>query len=166
MRYVVLENPNWGPFTFDFDADIEKIRAADRGSLDAMDPDISAFVARGGKLLLYHGTTDGLIPYRNTLNYYQSVEAELGSKVTRDHVRLFLTPGLDHCRGGEGAFDIDYIGALERWVESGEAPNSMLARRPPGGTQFTRLVCAYPQVPRRNGAGDNTDAANWACMAR
>jgi feruloyl esterase len=131
-----------------------------------MNPDISAFAARGGKLLLYHGTTDGLVPYLNTVNYYQSVEAKLGSRVTRDHARLFLVPGMDHCRGGEGAFAIDYIGTLERWVEAGEAPDRMLARRPPGGTQFTRLVCAYPQVPRYKGAGGNTDAANWECVAK
>jgi feruloyl esterase len=166
MRYAVLEKPDWDPFTFDFDADVEKIRAADGGTADAMNPDISAFAARGGKLLLYHGTTDGLVPYLNTVNYYQSVEAKLGSKVTRDHARLFLVPGMDHCRGGEGAFAIDYIGTLERWVEAGEAPDRMLARRPPGGTQFTRLVCAYPQVPRYKGAGGNTDAANWECVAK
>ena len=65
-----------------------------------------------------------------------------------------------------GAFDIDYIGALERWVESGEAPTRMLARRPPGGTQFTRPVCAYPQVPTYKGVGDNTDAANWECVTK
>jgi len=165
MRYRVVENPDWDPFTFDFDADIEKIRAADGGA-DAMDPDISAFAARGGKLLLYQGTTDGLVPYPNTVNYYQSLEAKLGSEATREHARLFLVPGLDHCRGGEGAFDIDYIGALERWVEAGDAPASMLARRPPGGTQFTRPVCPYPQIPRYKGAGDNTDAANWECVAQ
>ena len=166
MRYAVLENPDWDPFTFDFDADIERIKAADGGSADAMNPDISAFAARGGKLLLYHGTTDGLTPYVNTVNYYRSLQAKAGPEATRDHARLFLVPGLDHCRGGEGAFDIDYIGTLERWVESGEAPTRMLARRPPGGTQFTRPVCAYPQVPTYKGAGDDTDAANWECVTK
>jgi feruloyl esterase len=165
MRYAVLENPRWDPFSFDFDADIEKIRIADGGRSDAMGADVSAFTARGGKLLLYHGTTDALVPYLNTVNFYRSVEAKLGT-TTRQQARLFLVPGMDHCRGGEGATDVDYIGALERWVESGEEPDMMLARRPRGGAQFTRPVCAYPEVPRYKGAGADTDAANWECAAK
>jgi feruloyl esterase len=166
MRYAVLENPAWDPFSFDFDSDIDKIRAADGGRSTAMEPDISAFVARGGKLLLYHGTTDGLVPYQNTVDYYRDVEEKLGAGVARDHARLFLVPGMDHCRGGDGAQDVDYIGALEQWVERGTAPDRLLARRPTGATQFTRPVCPYPTVPLYRGDGDQSDAANWQCVAR
>jgi feruloyl esterase len=166
MRYAVLENPTWDPFSFDFDSDIDKIRTADDGRSTAMDSDISAFVARGGKLLLYHGTTDGLVPYQNSVDYHRGVEEKIGAEVARDHARLFLVPGMDHCRGGDGAQDVDYIGALEQWVEQGVAPDRLLARRPPGPTQFTRPVCSYPSVPLYKGEGDPADAANWQCAAR
>jgi feruloyl esterase len=166
MRYAVLEDPNWDPFSFDFNSDIERIRVADDGRSAAMDPDISAFVARGGKLLLYHGTTDGLAPFQNTVGYYRSVEDKLGEELVREHMRLFLVPGMDHCRGGDGAQDIDYIGALEQWVEQGVVPDRLLARRPPAAAQFTRPVCAHPSVPLYKGDGDAADAANWLCVAR
>jgi len=166
MRYAVLEDPAWDPFSFDYDADIEKIRLADGGRSTALDADISKFVARGGKLLLYHGTTDGLAPHQNTVDYYREIEKHLGPEAARQHARLFLVPGMDHCRGGDGAYDVDYITALERWVEEDVTPDRLLARRPPGGTQFTRPVCAYPRVPLHRGGGDQADAANWECVAR
>jgi feruloyl esterase len=166
MRYAVLEDPTWDPFSFDYDRDIEKIRVADAGRSTALDADISNFVERGGKLLLYHGTTDGLAPHQNTVDYYREIEKRLGLEATPQHVRLFLVPGMDHCRGGDGAYDVDYIGALERWVEGDAAPDRILARRPPGATQFTRPVCAFPSVPRYSGEGDQADATNWECVTR
>jgi tannase/feruloyl esterase len=164
MRYAVLENPSWDPFSFDFDSDIDEIRRADGGRSAAMDTDISGFIARGGKLLLYHGTTDGLAPHQNTIEYYRGIEEKLGP-AARDHARLFLVPGMDHCRGGDGAQDVDYIGALEQWAEAGLAPDRLLARRA-GATPFTRPVCAYPSVPTYRGDGDPADAANWECVVK
>jgi feruloyl esterase len=163
FRHVVANDPNWDPFTFDFDADIARLAEADAGDGAAMDPDISEFVGAGGKLLMYHGWTDGLISPGNTVNYYESVVATIGEGAARDGVRLLMLPGVDHCAGGEGAFLIDYIGALEDWVENGEAPDRLIASRPPGPGSFTRPACAWPAVPRYSGTGAPEDAANWAC---
>jgi hypothetical protein len=92
------------------------------------------------------------------VGYYREIEKHLGLEATRQHARLFLIPGMDHCRGGDGAYDVDYIGALEQWVEADVAPDRMLARRPPGASQFTR-PCAHFSPGTR--AGDQADAANW-----
>jgi len=175
FRNVVAGDQTWDPATFDAVADLARAEAQDGGAAKAMDADLSRFVARGGKLLTYHGTTDGLIPYGNSVNYYESVAAALGREKTDDSVGLYLVPGMDHCSGGEGAFAVDWVGALEQWDATGAKPASLAANHPPipigpPGTPpskpFTRLVCAYPQVARYKGEGDNASAANWECVAQ
>ncbi|HVY63594.1 MAG TPA: tannase/feruloyl esterase family alpha/beta hydrolase, partial [Gammaproteobacteria bacterium] len=173
FRNVVAHDPTWDPATFDVDTDLARAEAQDAGAGKAMDPDLSAFVARGGKLLTYHGTTDGLIPYGNSVNYYNSVVAKLGADKVQDHVALYLVPGMDHCAGGEGAFAVDWLGALESWEASGKPPASLPGAHPvppagapgAGGKPFTRPVCPYPQLPKYKGAGDEADAASWECAA-
>lgn len=177
FRNVVAKDPAWDPATFDVDRDVARLEDADNGAAKAMNPNISAFVDRGGKLIMYHGTTDGLIPYDNTVNYYESVADELGQRKTGDSVRLYLVPGMDHCSGGEGAFAVDWLTPLERWVENGESPGTLQAMHPGGSAPvlvgpappprepFTRPVCPYPQVPTYRGTGDPNDAASFDCVA-
>ncbi len=174
FRNVVAGDASWDPATFELTRDLARAAQRDAGAADAMDPDLSAFVARGGKLLLYHGTTDGLIPYANTVNYYHSVVEQLGAERTDDHVKLYLVPGMDHCAGGEGAFAVDWQSAIEDWVERGVEPGALPAAHPavpagvPGATPsapFTRPACVYPAVARYKGSGDTADAANFECVA-
>lgn len=173
-RHVVVNDPDWDPATFDVDADLARAERADGGAADAMDPDLSEFIARGGKLITYHGTTDGLIPYRNSVNYYESVLDRLGEDAA-DSVKLYVVPGMDHCFGGEGAFMVDWLSALEQWDEQGQAPGALHAAHParipgPAGQAapsqpFTRPVCPYPQVASYKGSGDATAAASFECVA-
>jgi feruloyl esterase len=165
MRDIVLEDPGFDLFAVDFDDDVVRARQAVDGIFDA-NPDLSAFVARGGKLILWHGWTDGLIPTGSTINYYDSVVATLGADTAANHVRLFLAPGVNHCLGGEGPSTVDYTTALDRWVESGTAPESIVASRPlDGGDTRRRPLCAHPEIARYRGAGDTDDAASFECAA-
>ena len=176
FRSIVMNDTSWDPATFDVDRDHTRAEAADNGAAKAMEPDLSAFVGRGGKLITYHGTTDGLIPYENSVNYHASVVKEIGQRKTDDSVKLYLVPGMDHCTGGEGAFAVDWLTPLERWVEQGEEPAALQAAHPAGAPAappgvaapqpsqpFTRPVCPYPQVPTYRGAGDVADAASFEC---
>ena len=82
-------------------------------------PDIAAFVSRGGKLLLWHGFNDPGPSPLSTIEYFEAVNAEVpGGK---DAVRLFLAPGVLHCGGGAGPDRFDALTALENWVEKGVA---------------------------------------------
>lgn len=173
-QYVVMKDPDWDPATFDVDTDPARAEQVDGGVTSAMDPDLSAFINHGGKLITYHGTTDGLIPYGNSVNYYQSVVGKLGEDAIRDSVKFYLVPGMDHCSGGDGAFMIDWLTALEDWVEQGRTPGALHAAHPavmpgpPGappvhGKAFARPACVYPQVAKYLGSGDDTDAANFEC---
>jgi feruloyl esterase len=176
FRNVVANDASWDPATFEASRDLARAERVDNGAANAMDPDLSAFVRAGGKLIAYHGTTDGLIPYRNSVNYHESVVETLGEKSADAGVKLYLVPGMDHCSGGEGAFAIDWLTPLERWVERGEQPGALQATHlaglpgPPGappssGQPFTRPVCPYPQVPAYRGSGNVNDAASFTCAA-
>jgi len=102
-----------------------------------------------------------------TVKYYNSVVDTLGgaSKVS-DNVRLFMEPGMAHCRGGEGPNVFDKVGALEQWVEKGKAPDSILASHfTSGKVDRTRPLCPYPQVAVYSGTGSIDEAANFRCSA-
>jgi feruloyl esterase len=165
FRNVVANDASWSPATFVVDRDLARAEAVDNGAAKAMDADLSEFVSRGGKLITYHGTTDGLIPYGNSVRYHEAVVDELGRRQADGSVKLYLVPGMDHCSGGEGAFAIDWLTPLEQWVESDQEPGPLVGAHPPaqGSDAFTRPVCPYPQVPTYNGSGDAADAASFAC---
>jgi feruloyl esterase len=145
---------------FDLDRDMkfldEKI-----GYVDAVNPDLSKFKSSGGKLLMFHGWSDTGITPETTIWYYDQVLRKMGNHQS-DWMRLFMVPGMGHCGGGPGVNGFDQIGTLERWVEKGLAPNSVMGT---GANGLTRPVCAYPQAPEYKGSGDLKDAANWACTA-
>ena len=92
FQNVVANDSSWRSASFEVDRDLARAEAAGVGDITATDPDLSAFLSRGGKLLLYHGTTDGLIPWGNTENYYNSVVEKLGAERAAQHVRFFRCP--------------------------------------------------------------------------
>jgi feruloyl esterase len=165
-RYVVFKDPNWDWKTFNFDSDVVRGDRPENVVMNATDPNMKAFFERGGKLLLYHGWSDPNIPALNTINYYKSVVDTMGGTAeAANNVRLFLAPGMGHCGGGEGPNVFDKVGALERWVENGIAPDSVIASHSTDGTvDRTRPLCPYPQVARYKSAGSIDDAASFVCQ--
>jgi len=167
FRYVVFKNSNWDYKTLNSDGDIALADQIDDGTINAIDPNLKGFFAHGGKLLQYHGWADQLISPLNSINYYESVRKALGvaSKVN-DSYRLFMIPGMAHCRGGEGLNSFDSISVLEQWVEKGKAPDQIVASRVrDGNTDRTRPLCPYPQVAMYKGTGSTDDAKNFVCAA-
>ncbi len=127
FRHLVREEPS---FTFG-DLNAEDLALARRrwsADLDATDPDLRAFERHGGKLLQYHGWADSAVPPRMSIDYHQAVQGRMGD--TSAFYRLFMVPGMNHCAGGNGPWQTDWLGALERWVEAGTPPAAILARHP------------------------------------
>ena len=166
FRFLAHEDPAWDWRTFDVDRDVALIDKK-ASFIDATSPDLSAFRARGGKLLIYHGWNDGgsggAISPQNTINYYSSVLARMGPQ-QQDWLRLFMVPGMAHCGGGPGPNQVNWIAALERWRESGIAPDQLSASRVTDNrVNMTRTICPYPQIAKYSGVGSTNDAANFAC---
>jgi feruloyl esterase len=168
FRFVAHEDPAWDWRTFDLDRDASLIDEK-AGFIDAVNSDLSAFRARGGKLLIYHGWDDGgsggAISPLNTVNYYESVLARMGSP-QQDWLRLFMVPGMAHCGGGPGPAQVNWMAALERWRESGIPPDRLIASRVSDNhVNMTRPICPYPARAKYNGVGSTNDAGNFACKA-
>jgi len=149
FKHMVFEDPEWDFRTFDYDTDlafaIEKLGPV----LDANDPDLRALRDRGGgKLLVYHGWSDADISPLATIDYYQRVVSELtgaeepatGLAEVQEFFRLFMVPGMGHCRGGPGPDQFDALSALEAWVEDGVAPDQIVASKVEDG----EVVVAAP----------------------
>jgi feruloyl esterase len=170
FRYIAHQNPAWDWRTFDLEKDIA--RALVHGQeIHAVNPDLSKFKARGGKLLIYHGWSDGgsggAISALNTISYYDSVLTQMGQNQD-NWLRLFMVPGMAHCGGGTGPNQFNPLAALERWREQNEPPQSLPAARvnERGAIDMTRPLCPYPQHAVYKGSGSINDAANFSCKAK
>jgi Tannase and feruloyl esterase len=154
--------PSYDWLSFDLAADLDKIEAA-RAALDATNPDLSRFKARGGKLLSYFGWADPALNPLMGVRYYERVAQQMGPS-TNEFYRLFMVPGMFHCAGGIGTGTFDAFTPLVEWVEKGTAPPALAASRLVDGKVVrTRPLCPYPQVARYKGSGSIDDASNFAC---
>src|SRR5215831_10009639 len=163
--FVAYQKADWDWSSFDLDRDLKVVDETVGTIVNAINPDLSAFKARGGKLLLYHGWNDTAISPGNTINYYNSVAAKMGPKQD-NWIRLFMIPGMGHCQGGPGPNQVNYMAALERWRESGIAPDHLEAFHVANNrVDMARPLCPYPQVATYKTVGSTNDAANFVCKA-
>jgi feruloyl esterase len=164
-RFVVYADPKWDWRGFDFDKDIDRFNRSEYLIMNATDPHLEKFTSHG-KLLMYHGWADQNVSPYMTVQYFERVKEALGPQPTSDSVRLFMAPGMAHCSGGEGPNTFDKIGALDRWVETGKAPESIVASHATGGkVDRTRPLCPWPQVAVYKGSGSVDEAASFTCKA-
>ena len=161
----VLGNATWDFRSMDYDRDTQRALAYGSEALDIPATGLKPFFAGNRKLLLSHGWADGLIPAQSTVNFHAAVARDIGPKRAADGLRLFMVPGMTHCSGGAGPSNIDMLGEIDRWVETGKAPERIVASNQPGQPARTRPLCAYPQVAVYSGKGSTDEAANFQCKA-
>jgi hypothetical protein len=129
-------------------------------ALGTDDPGLTPFRDAGGRLVMWHGWDDELIPPEGSIDYYARViEATGGASEAAEFARLFMVPGMRHCEGGPGLTEFDAFGALVDWVESGRAPETITASR---GTE-ERPLCPYPAMATYDGTGDPIRATSFDC---
>jgi feruloyl esterase len=180
---MVYEKADWDFKSLNLDRDLKLAKDKTAAALDAVNPDLSQFKARGGKLIVYHGWDDAAIPPESTIEYYQSVVDKMGARAAEEFLRLYMVPGMQHCAGGAGTDSFGQHGnvlpadpaqnvhtALELWVEKGIAPGTIIASKyeEANGERkllMTRPLCAYPQFSKYKGSGDVNDARNFVCEA-
>ena len=164
MKYLVFNDPDWDYASYDF-AHFEHDTRLAAATLNSVDPDLSEYKARGGKLILWHGWSDNALTAYGSIDYFESVKAVDAD--VRDYFRLFMLPGVLHCSGGPGPSGVDYLTAIDWWVEDAVAPRRLEAffldaERNPAGS---RPICAYPLRAVYNGSGDTRDASSFECRA-
>jgi feruloyl esterase len=169
---------------FDFHHDVDTVDDQLAKVLNANSTDLGEFREHGGKLLLYHGWADPLIPSQSSINYFNALvgnngqgfqqasfssDGSPGLRRTQSFARLFMVPGMYHCSGGPGPNTFDALSPLVNWVENGVAPETITATKfvadTPPAVQMTRPLCVYPKVAKYNGSGSTSIAANFTCVA-
>jgi hypothetical protein len=169
MRQLVFGDAKWDFRSFDYGADVDRARTYGETILDVPAAGLTPFFARGGKLLLSHGWTDGLIPANNTIAFYRALSAKVSRKTAETQLRLFMVPGMNHCSGGEGASAFDTLGTIDRWASEGAAPERIVATRPSGPPAnlppLSRPLCPFPLVASYSGKGSTDAAESFVCKA-
>jgi feruloyl esterase len=185
FKWVFGPTWDWRSFNFDHDmAEVDSVLGSDvNGNTVA---NIDAFKAHGGKLLIYHGWADSIVNPLDTVAFYETLaKAPGGRSQLQGSARLFLLPGVEHCGsgGGEGPDAVgsehglpapqvdaehDVLAALAQWVESGTAPEKLIATKYQGDDPakpilMQRPACPYPKKARYAGSGDTNAAASFVC---
>ena len=168
LRYMVLGVPEYDSRKFQFPADAVRLDRQLGGLLDAKTTDLGPFIRLGGKLIIWHGWSDPAIPPQMSIDLYQRIERATrhyeDQPETVDSVRLFMVPGVQHCGGGTGLTDFDALGALDRWVAGGQAPDRIEAWQLVDGRRArSRPLCPYPRTAKYKGQGNPADAASFIC---
>ena len=163
-KYFVFGDSTWDYSKYDLKnwrRDTQKAAAI----LNTTDPEMKAFKARRGKLIIYHGWSDPALNAMQTIAYYDQVLKH--DPNARDHARLFLVPGMFHCGGGTGPNEADWRGAIADWVERAHAPDRVIARErgAKGSADKTHPLCAYPARATYDGKGKTDDASSYSCKA-
>jgi feruloyl esterase len=180
LPVLLYGDPKWDVHNIDYDKDPERAAALPilgepMGEvIDAWNPDLSAFTARGGRLIHYHGWSDPGVPPLNSIAYYDRVVDRVAATqhISRDQAlakvqasyRLFVAPGMQHCTGGPGPDRFDGLTPLQNWVEKKQAPDQIRAVHvSEGKIDMSRPLCPYPLVARWTGKGSTSEAANFVC---
>jgi len=163
FKYLLFDDPAWDYSAYDFAGfDEESRRAA--SFLNATDTDLSAFKSRGGKLLMWHGWSDPALTALATVDYYEEAH-ERDPELTEYFRRLFMLPGVLHCGAGPGPDRVDWLSAIEGWVEEGQAPEQLVATKlgEGGSVERTRPICQYPATAAYEGSGSTDEASSFVC---
>jgi feruloyl esterase len=179
--------PKWDWRSFDAQRDMVKVDSALGEALNgAVTGSVAKFHDRGGKLILFQGWADPIVPIGQTVKYYKDLMSKFGGEAkSQEFARLFMVPGMGHCGFGTGPnhFDSsafggaqppsldpehDMFSALSHWVEDGVAPTQVIATAFVGGdiskgVAMQRPLCPYPQRAWYKGEGDTNAAASFVC---
>ncbi|KAI1847160.1 hypothetical protein JX265_011836 [Neoarthrinium moseri] len=188
----VYNDTTWDYTQFTY-ADVQKADEIDPGNATADAFDMTPYMDRGGKILMYHGTADSLIPTGSSKVFYNRVTETLAPHGVEldDFYRFFLVPGMQHCSTSDVApwyvaggsqqiegithsvpgyedADHDIILALMKWVEGSTAPEKLIATKYVNdtfelGLESQRPICVYPKQPQYIGSGDVNAPDNWEC---
>jgi len=164
-----------GANPLDYDVDLYRERREQISEwMDTTDPDLGAFRARGGKLIVAVGTDDTIASSGEQLNYYQTVIDTMGRETVDSFARLYVLPQAGHglsgraapidgegnaVQGGAIPSSFDRFALLQAWVENGVAPGKSVVVT---AASSSLPMCSYPEYPKYM-SGDASAASSYAC---
>jgi len=162
FKNFVFSDPAWDYSRYEF-SNWRKDTARAATFLNATNPNLDAFKAKGHKLLMWHGWSDPALTALGSIKYHDQVVSH--DPNAHDYFRMFMMPGVLHCAGGPGPDTADWAAAIDNWVEKGQAPDRVIARKVAAGgaVSRTRPLCVYPQRAVYNGTGSVDDEKSFAC---
>jgi len=161
FKYFIFSDPAWDYSRYDF-SNFRRDTERAGSFLNATNPNLDAFKAKGHKLLIWHGWSDPALTALGSIKYYEQVQARDSN--VRDVARMFMMPGVLHCAGGPGPDVVDWPAVMDDWVVKGQAPERVVARKlTAGAVTRTRPLCVYPARSVYNGTGSLDDEKSFAC---
>jgi len=164
VKYIITRNPNQDALSFDEKQWKDRITAV-ASIMDVTNVRLEKFRAKGGKIILTHGTIDDFITPHNSVAYYERQVRQFTQPVADSFIRFYMIPGFGH---GFGPFKakFDSFQALQDWVERGKAPGQLIAADANPNAKRSRPLCPWPAWPKFTGApGTENSAASYKCVA-
>ena len=161
-KFIITRNPKLDTMTFDPTQWKDRI-ATVASIMDVTDVSLAKFKAKGGKIVVTHGTADDFITPHNSELYYQRQVKEFGQSGVDGFMRFYMIPGFGH---GFGPFNtkFDSLKLLQDWVEKGQAPKGVTAVDGNPNANRSRPLCEWPKWPKFTGAaGTENSAASFTC---
>jgi len=168
IRYFVARDPGHNALAVDpQNLGALQARVSELSSLlDVNQTAFSVFAAKGGKLLMAHGTADVLVSTRATEQYFERLQAAMGHAKVRDFARFYEIPGYGHAFSTVFNAAWDSLTTLENWVENRTAPPEQVVTDSAGLPGRQRPLCEFPSWPRYRGKGDLNAASSFVCTER
>jgi feruloyl esterase len=168
VKYFVTRDPNFNALSLDpQNPGVWRTRIVElTGIQDANKTNLSPFQARGGKILMAHGSHDALVSTRATEQYLGRIQTAMGASVVNGFIRYYEIPGYGHSTSTVFNASWDSVTALEDWVEKGIAPTNQVVADTAGVPGRTRPLCEFPGFPRYKGSGDVNAAASYHCATQ
>ncbi|MEY4749652.1 MAG: hypothetical protein RIQ60_1866 [Pseudomonadota bacterium] len=175
VRFFVTRDAGYDVRNFDPAAHEARLREVS-ALIDSSNPDLSAFFARGGKLILRENMGDLAQSPLAGIAYFEAVKARLGAAAVDASARLYISPASTHTghatsvtTGDRVATMADLLDPLDAWVSTGQAPPEAIVQTvkspaPPHALQASRPMCRYPGYPHYMG-GEPKQAASYACRS-
>jgi feruloyl esterase len=165
VKFILTRDSKSDPLQFDPKKNESRI-ATVASIMDVTDVSLEKFRAKGGKIIMTHGTADDFITPHNSIAYYNKQVAQFGQARLDSFLRFYEIPGFGH---GFGIFNakFDSLAALQKWVENGQAPNGLTAIDGNTGPNAgrSRPLCEWPKWPKFTGnPGTENSAASFTCV--
>lgn len=165
LQYFYAQDPKADPRTITPENTAARVRTVS-ALMDSTNPDLSAFHARGGKLIVLEHMADYAQSAYAGIKYMESMQARLGAAKAAEFSRIYVAPGVDHVGSGAPAL-ADFLGTLSAWVEQGKAPAALELMdqqpRQPFAVLRTRPLCEWPKWPRYK-SGPIDAASSFECV--